>query len=309
MQNFGRYVRNDSACGGLSFTGTVTIAGYVHTDVYLGGISAGESLTTGGIPNYDGINFFTKLDKVYSGTWRLTGKNMFTGWTNNAYHVNLQGGTLIADYTNDVSGAGSNRLFVAGRTVNFSDSRLVARSKAGAGNTPWQTLGTNTVSDNPFNVLTIDGNRGSGTTVALSGLAMSGGLGFLRVERLGNATFCLANAITADPSATVRPVNGVLMGNSGAHANLLIKDPDGRVVFASQNDALEIVRNTNMIALTWRDSPSRPTTWQTDAALQSMEVTLSLYAAARMARSPRPSSTTMAPASFRGTSQTAHACM
>jgi autotransporter-associated beta strand protein len=242
-------LRNDSAVAALCFTGTVSIGSVVHTDVYLDGISTGASQLTGNIQDFgydssSGKSFYTKLDKRHSGTWRLTGKNTFTGWTNSAYHVNLQGGTLIADYARDAAGAGSNRLFAAGRNVAFSDAKLVVRGKAGSGNTTWQSFGTNTVSDSTFNVLAIDGNGGDGTTVVWDSLAMSGGIGLLRIEKTGTAALVVTNAFAA-ASGSVRPVNGVLMAASGTRADLLVKDPDGRVGFASQNAALEIVRNTN----------------------------------------------------------------
>ena len=254
LLNTGAVMRNDSASGGVCFTGTVYIGQWVNTDVYLDGISTGESLVSGNFYDYgydatgSKKDLFTKLDKRHSGTWRLTGKNTFTGWTNNAYHVNLQGGTLIADYTNDVVGAGSNRVFAAQRSVLFSDAKLVIRGKTGAGNTTWQSFGTNTVSDSTFNVLSIDGNGGDGTTVAWDSLIMNGGTGFLRVERTDNATLAVINAFVTD-SGTVRPVNGVLMAGSGTRADILVKDPDGRVGFAAQNAALEIVRNENTYEL------------------------------------------------------------
>jgi len=243
------YVRNDSASGGLSFTGSVSIAGYVHTGVNLGGISAGESLISGGIPNYDGITFWTRLEKMHSGTWRLTGKNTFTGWTNSAYNVAVSGGTLIADYMNDAVGAGSNRVFVAGRTVYYSDGRLVVRGKAGAGNTTWQDLGTNTVGNNSFNVLNVDGNGGDGTTVALREFYIPGENAFFRMERSGVATISATNVIPADVGS-VRNINGLLMSCNGQRANLLVKDPDGRVGFAAQNEALGFIRHTGTLALT-----------------------------------------------------------
>ncbi len=252
LQNSNAGVRNDSACGGLCFTGMVYIGGSVHSDIYLDGISAGENLISGNIPNYS-TNFFTKLDKRHSGTWRLTGKNTFTGWTNNLYHVNLQGGTLIADYLNDLSGAGSNRLFAAGRSLQMNDARLVLRGKAGAGNTTWQEFVTNTVSDGSHNVLTVDGNGGDGTTVSLGPIVMSGGLGFLRTERLGNATVRTPSAVPS-ASDTLRNINGVLMGASGTRANFLAKDPDGRVGFATQTGDNEIVRYTDTLAMTSANS-------------------------------------------------------
>jgi autotransporter-associated beta strand protein len=253
LLNSNCYLRNDSACGGLCFTGTVYIGQWVYTDVYLDSISTGESQLSGNMSDYGydtatSKNLYTKLDKRHSGTWRLTGKNTFTGWPSSPYHITLAGGTLIADYANDVAGAGSNRVFAAGRNVSFSDAKLVIRGKTGAGNTTWQSFGTNTVSDSTLNVLAIDGNGGNGTTVALDTLAMSGSIALLRVERIGNATLAVTNAFAAD-SGTVRPFNGVLMANSGACANILVKDPDGRVGFASQNAALEIVRNTNTYEL------------------------------------------------------------
>ncbi len=248
-------LRNDSGGGGLCFTGTVYIGNWVNTDIYLDGISTGESLLAGNLNDfgYDAAgakkDLFTKLDKRHSGTWRLTGKNTFTGWTSSAHHINLAGGTLIADYANDVAGAGSNRVFAANRNVLFSDARLVVRGKTGEGNTTWQSFGTNTVSDGTANVLAIDANGGDGTAVVWDTLVMSGGLGLLRIEKTGNATLTVTNAFSTS-SGTVRAVNGVLMAASGTRSDILVKDPDGRVGFAVQNGSLEIVRNPATVALT-----------------------------------------------------------
>lgn len=248
LLNNGCYLRNDSAAGGLCLTGTVSVGGSVNTDVFLCSTSSGESLLSGNLADYNAV-YKTRLDKQHSGTWRLTGKNTFGGWTNNTYHITLSGGTLIADYTNDVAGAGSNRVFAAGRSVSYSDGKLVIRGKAGAGNTTWQSFSTNAVADGTVNVLAVDGNGGDGTAVVWDTLLMSGGTGFLRIEKSGNATFAVTNAFAAD-TGTVRPVNNVLMAASGTRSNFLVKDADGRIGFASQAGSLDIVRNTNTVALT-----------------------------------------------------------
>jgi autotransporter-associated beta strand protein len=254
LLNGGCTIRNDSACGGLDLTGSVYIGQWVNTDLFLDGISTGEALLAGVLKDYgyDTVllkNLYTKLDKRHSGTWRLTGKNTFTGIPTSGTHIGLAGGTLIADYTNDVAGAGSNRVFAAGRNVAYSDAKLVIRGKTGAGNTTWQSFGTNTVADSTMNVLVIDGNGGDGTAVVWDTLAMSGGIGLLRVEKAGNASLVVTNAFSA-ASGTVRPVNGVLMAASGTRSDILVQDSDGRVGFASQDAALEIVRNPDTVALT-----------------------------------------------------------
>jgi len=247
-------LRNDSSGGGLCFTGTVFIGNWVDTDIYLDSISTGESLLSGNLSDYGydaatSKNLYTKLDKRHSGTWRLTGKNTFTGWPSNPYHINLAGGTLIADYANDVVGAGSNRVFAAGRNVYYSDAKLVIRGKAGSGNNTWQSFRTNTVADGTANVLSIDANGGDGTAVVWDTLVMSGGVGLLGIEKSGNASLTVINAFSTS-SGTVRAVNGVLMAASGTRSDILVKDPDGRVGFAAQSGTLEIVRNTNTVALT-----------------------------------------------------------
>jgi len=253
LLNGGCTLRNDSAGGGLCLTGSVYIGQWVSTDLFLDGISTGESVLSGTLKDYGydtatSKNLYTKLDKRHSGTWRVTGKNTFTGLPTSATHIGLAGGTLIADYTNDVVGAGSNRVFAAGRNVAFSDAKLVIRGKTGAGSTTWQSFGTNTVADSTMNALLIDSNSGDGTTVVWDTLVMSGGTGLFRIEKSGNASLVVTNAFSATPG-TVRPVNGVLMAASGTRANLLVKDPDGCVGFAAQNAALEIVRNTNTYEL------------------------------------------------------------
>jgi len=248
LLNGGCTIRNDSACGGLCLTGTVSIGGIVNTGVFLCSASAGESLLAGNIQDFS-TTYRTKLDKQHSGTWRLTGKNTFTGWASSGTHINLTGGMLIADYAKDVAGAGSNRVFAAGRNVAYSDAKLVIRGKAGAGNTTWQSFGTNTVADSTMNALSIDGNGGDGTAVVWDTLVMSGGIGLLRIEKTGNASLVVTNAFSAS-SGTVRPVNGVLMAGSGTRSDILVKDPDGSVGFATQNAALEIIRNPDTVVLT-----------------------------------------------------------
>ena len=254
LLNGGCTIRNDSACGGLCLTGTVSIGQWVYTDVFLDGISTGESQLAGTLYDYGydtatSKNLYTKLDKRHSGIWRITGKNTFTGWPTSGTHIGLAGGTLIADYTNDVVGAGSNRVFAAERNVSYSDATLVIRGKSGSGNTTWQSFGTNTVSDGTANVLTIDANGGDGTAVVWDSLVMSGGTGLFRIEKTGNASLTVTNAFASD-SGSVRPVNGVLMTANGTRSDILVKDPDGRIGFAAQNEALEIVRNPDTIALT-----------------------------------------------------------
>jgi autotransporter-associated beta strand protein len=252
--HFGVGMHNNSGCGGLSLTGTVSISSGAHTCLTLGGLSAGESLMSGSLK--DAAPMYTRLAKVHSGIWRLTGTNTFTGWTNNAYHVSVAGGSLIADYANMAAGANSNRLFIAGRTVDYNDGRLVVRGKAGAGNTTWQEFGTNTIQNNSLNVLAAEGNGGDGTTVTLNDVYIPNEYSFFRVERTGNATVRMTNAFPAG-AGTVRNINGVLMGNSGARANLLVKDTEGLVGFATQNAALELVRYTNTLALA-ADNSSAP---------------------------------------------------
>lgn len=240
-------VLNHSACGGLSLTGTVATT-YKITGLNLGGVSAGESLMTAAIKNSDAASF-VRLTKLHSGFWRLTGNNTFTGYTNESYAVYLRGGTLVADYTNDVAGAGSNRVFLAGRNVYFYDGKLLIQGKTGTGNTTYQELGTNTIENNSFNVLTADGNGGDGTTVTMNDLVMASSLGILRLERLNNAAIYATRAFSS-VAGSVRTVNGMLLGANGTRANLLVKDPDGRTGFAAQNEALEFVRHTNTLALT-----------------------------------------------------------
>jgi len=248
FMHFGVGLYNDSGCGALSLTGSVSIAVLTGTCLYLGGISEGESYMSCGISNANAVSY-TRISKQSSGTWRLAGLNTFTGWTNYAYAVTLGGGTLIADYVNDVAGAGSNRLFLAGRNIEYGDGRLVILGKSGAGNTTWQELGTNTVGNNSLNVLAADGNGGDGTTVTLRDLYIPNEYALFRMERSGTAAIFATNALPA-AAGSVRTVNGMLMSYNGQRANLLVKDSDGRVGFATQNEAFEFVRHTNTLALT-----------------------------------------------------------
>lgn len=250
--HFGVALYNNSGCGGLNLTGTVAISAGAHTCLTLGSISATESLITGTFSDA-APNYYTRIAKVHSGAWRLTGSHTFTGWTNNAYHISLTGGTLIADYTNDVSGAGSNRLFKSARNVYYSDGTFVFLGKPGAGNTTWQDLGTNTIENNSFNVLRADDNGGDGTTLTLTDLSIPNEYSFFRLERRGSAAIRMTNAVPSG-SGSARLVNGVVMGNNGQRANLLVGDPDGQVGFAAQNEAFELTRHTDTLALTAENS-------------------------------------------------------
>jgi len=250
FNNGGSRLINDSACGSLNMLGIVRPSTWFSpgTPMNFDGLSSGELLVTNNLVNFDATHS-AKLRKYGSGTLRLTGKNTFTGITNSAYHVEILGGTLLADYVYDTPGAGSNRLFAAGRNFYFYDGTLAFRGKSGTGNTTWQELGTNTVVEYSSNVLAVDANGGDGTTVVLNALVMDGAGGFLRLEKSSNAVIRTTAAIPSD-IGSVRLVNGVLMAVSGARANVLVKDPDGRVGFASQNGDLELARNTNVLALT-----------------------------------------------------------
>ena len=155
-----------------------------------------------------------------------------------------------------------------------------------------------------MNVLSIDGNDGDGTTVTWETLLLSGYTGILRIEEKGNASFAITNAFASD-SGTVRPVNGVLMAGSGARANILVKDPDGRVGFASQNAALEIVRNNKhcrtdrlqrngnpITHVVSRNHPHyQPCSFPADVSRTSNDVTLDLagYTSRRRQRRPTES--------------------
>lgn len=241
-------IMNDSACGALSLTGRVYAASLNRTRLALGGVSAGEGLITCGLSNANATSY-TLLRKIDSGTWRLTGNNAFTGYTNNTYHIDLEGGRLIADYRDDVTGAGSNRLFLAGRMLSFLDGTLEIVGKAGAGNTTWQLFGTNLINNNSLNVLKADANGGDGTTVALGEILAPYDYGFLRLERSANAAVCLTNAAAPD-SGSLRAVNGMILGKDGTRATLLVRDPDGRVGFAAQDGEFAFTRHTGTLALT-----------------------------------------------------------
>jgi len=251
FNNGGSRLINDSACGSLNMLGIVRPSAWFSpgTPMNFDSLSSGELLVTNNLANYDATHS-AKLRKYGSGTLRLTGKNTFTGITNNAYHVELLGGTLLADYVYDTAGAGSNRLFLAGRTLYYDNGHLVIRGKTGAGNTTWQEFGTNIVfASIRSNILTVDGNGGDGTTVQLGPLDMSYVYSLLLFERLGNASLRTAEAIPS-VTATIRITNGLAMCASGTRANILITDPNGRAGFATQNENLELVRNTNTLTLT-----------------------------------------------------------
>jgi len=239
---------NDSACGTLSLTGNVYAASHNNTRLHLGGVSAGEGLITKGLMNAN-AGSYTRIRKVHSGTWRLTGNNTFTGYTNIASHIDIEGGRLVADYRDDVAGSGSNRLFLAGRNVNYLDGTLEILGKTGAGNATWQLLGTNLINNNSLNILRADANGGDGTTVALGEVISQYDYGFLRLERSANATVCVTNALPSD-SGSLRTVNGMIMSKDGTRANILVRDPDGRAGFAALDANLAFVRHTDTLALT-----------------------------------------------------------
>jgi hypothetical protein len=240
--HFGVALYNNSGCGGLNLTGTVAIE---RGRPYLP--DARKHLGHRKPHHRDLQRRRAQLLHAHResalGAWRLTGSHTFTGWTNNAYHISLTGGTLIADYTNDVSGAGSNRLFKSARNVYYSDGTFVFLGKPGAGNTTWQDLGTNTIENNSFNVLRADDNGGDGTTLTLTDLSIPNEYSFFRLERRGSAAIRMTNAVPSG-SGSARLVNGVVMGNNGQRANLLVGDPDGQVGFAAQNEAFELTRHT-----------------------------------------------------------------
>ncbi|HOE60924.1 MAG TPA: hypothetical protein PLZ74_10510 [Kiritimatiellia bacterium] len=245
---------NDSACGSLNMLGIVrptNWGGNWLSPMSFDGISSGETLVTNNIANGSSTSY-ARLCKLGSGTLRLTGSNTFFCTDSSVHQVELLGGTLIADYADDVTGAGSNRLFLAGHTVSYDNGHLVIRGKTGAGNTTWQEFGTNTIGvSNAIrsNVLTVDGNGGDGTTVQLGLIDMPSSYSFLLIERLGNASVRTAEAIPSD-NGSVRVTNGLVMCADGTRANILVKDPDGRTGFAVQDENLGLVRHTGTIALT-----------------------------------------------------------
>lgn len=240
--------RNDSACGSLSLTGKLACGNNKgQHNMGFSGISSGTNLLEGCLANYSGT-YLTKLTKYHSGTWRLTGTNTFTGWAGND-DISVLGGTLIADYTGDSSGAGSNRVFVAGRSLLLNNGELNFRGKAGTGNTTFQEMGVCTVEDYSASTLVVDANGGDGTTVELASFESVNTSSLLLIDLKGNAKLRTASAIPTS-GATVRLVNGVLMNNNGADALFLIRDPDGRIGFPAQAADLSIVRHTNTLALT-----------------------------------------------------------
>jgi|GEM_PF-1078316 len=242
--------RNDSASGSLTLTGEVLMGGGKnHHFLSLGGISSGTNLLEGSIANnliY--LDRLTGLVKIDSGTWRLTGTNTFT-WVVGKNDITFSGGALIADYVNDSPGAGSNRVFVAGRSVMMEDGHFVFQGKAGTGNTTFQKMGVFTVHDFSANTLTVDSNSGDGTTVEVDSFESVGTSSMLLIDRKGSATLRNASVIPTT-GATVQLVNGMLMGNMGTDALFLIRDPDGQIGFPAQADDLSIVRHTNTLALT-----------------------------------------------------------
>ena len=252
FNNGGSRLINDSACGRLNMLGLVRPTAWGSgwmSPMNFDGISSGELLVTNNLANGNATSY-AKLRKWGSGTLRLTGKNTFFCTNSGAYHVELLGGTLLADYVYDTPGAGSNRLFLAGRTFYYENGQLVIRGKTGAGNTTWQELGTNTVVNaTRSNVLTVDGNGGDGTTVQLGPIDMPHSYSFLLFERYGNASVRTAQVIPSD-NGLVRVTNGLVMCANGTRANILVKDPDGRTGFATQNESLELVRHTDTVALT-----------------------------------------------------------
>ena len=243
-------LRNDSACGSLVLTGEVLMSDTRYdNDISFGGISSGTNLLEGHIvDNIGAPPGLTRLKKIDSGTWRLTGMNTFTGFAKGD-DVSVSGGKLIADYVDDHVGAGSNRLFLAGRSVSMGDGQLVFQGKTGAGNTTFQELGIFTVEDYSANTLTVDGNGGDGTTVEVASFESVGTSSMLLIDRKEGTTLRTASAIpTSD--GTVRLVNGILMKNNGSDSLFLIRDPDGKIGFPTQADDLSIIRHTNSVELT-----------------------------------------------------------
>ncbi|MFA7174899.1 MAG: autotransporter-associated beta strand repeat-containing protein, partial [Kiritimatiellia bacterium] len=193
----------------------------------------------------------TKLNKTDSGVWRLTGMNTFTGWAGND-DISVSGGKLVADYVNDTAGAGSNRVFVAGRSVYLHDGHLVFQGKAGAGNTTYQAMGLCTfgaIGSVGSSALTVDGNSGDATTIILDGLSSESLNSILLFDMAGAATLRLSTALQPE-SGNVRLVNGVVMSWNGAASYIMFRDREGKVGFPTQDAEQNIVLHTNTIEVT-----------------------------------------------------------
>ena len=174
--------------------------------------------------------------------------NTFTGWAGND-DISVSGGKLVADYVGDNAGAGSNRVFAAGRSVLLNSGELNFMGKVGTGNTTFQKMGVCTVNAYSANTLVVDGNGGDGTTIEVDSFESENTSSMLLIDRKSNATLRTASAIPTNGS-TVQIVNDILMNNNGADSLFLIKDPDGQAGFPTQADDLSIVRHTNTLAMT-----------------------------------------------------------
>jgi autotransporter-associated beta strand protein len=245
-------LRNDSACGGLRLTGAVSSSdGGSNGKYWFGGISEGEGRIDG-----DLADDVTRFEKEGSGIWRLTGHNTFPGQPAGVNpDIRVKGGTLIADFSRDSEGAGSNRLFAAGRTLNLDNGALEILGKSGSGNTTVQQFGICSSILFGANRLRIDGNGGDGTEVILDGLVVTGSTAHVFFELAGNAALRTTNALLPDAGA-VRNVNGVLLSRDGGDAYLMIRDATGHVGFPAQDAENRIVRNTNAVALTEANASS-----------------------------------------------------
>ena len=241
-------VINNSACGSLNLTGTLYTT-WNFAGVNIEGISAGESVFTDGLDDTT-AGGLTKLVKKHSGTWRFKGNNTFTGYTNETYDIWLYGGTLIGDCADDITGAGSNRAFRAGRRVRFEDSNLQIIGKSGAGNTTYQEFGYMAVANTSANVLTADGNGGDGTTVVVDdSFYLGNGYGLMLFDCIGEGHIFATDALPSS-SGSLRNINGVLLGGNGERALLLMKDKNGRAGFVTQDGSNEFLIHTNTLALT-----------------------------------------------------------
>ncbi|MFA7173546.1 MAG: autotransporter-associated beta strand repeat-containing protein [Kiritimatiellia bacterium] len=243
----GVWMRNDSANAELSFTGIYESKEDAIKHKYaIAGISAGESRIDSNLANTSQ----TRLEKAGSGVWRLTGHNTFPGYSDASQpDVAVAGGTLIADYANDVVGAGSNRLFASGSSVYLNDGHLVFQGKAGAGNTTYQAMGPCKLDSYGANALTVDSNGGDATTVVLDGLTSAGSNLMMLFDISEAATLKLSGALQPD-SGSVRMVNGMVMSWDGTASYILFRDSQGKVGFPTQDNEQRIVLHTNTVNVT-----------------------------------------------------------
>jgi autotransporter-associated beta strand protein len=230
--------------GTLTFGGAITTAATTATtQLAVRSGTASQIVLSGGI--HDNAAGLVQVNVAVSstGTTTLSGVNGFTGG------LLAQGGRVLID---DTAGgavlAAGNALTASSATVEFRGASSGASS---------ETLGNYLAGQFSSNRVLLNPNGGSGLTVQVAGLGISGtgAVGLSLFDLPAGTVFKTAAALPVNStSANVSLRNGIVMssGNPGTgnsfRASYFIKDSGG-TGFATQNANNELVRFTGATVL------------------------------------------------------------